>query len=179
MEPVSDWTCRLTAEGLPLRGKTEPSARISSSVGVWLASPVRRKCSIPSANLRYSCSLIGKYTLIGSICDTVVMIVVGEIRSPIWDWVMPATPSIGEVILVHSRFSFAAATAAWAASTAAWLARTSWTVLSYSRWLTAPTLTRGRYLASFSWLRRRFALAWARSPRALSRSAWYWRGSSW
>src|SRR5262249_8419931 len=119
-----------------------------------------------------SCSLSGKYTLIGSICDTVVMIVVGEIRSPIWAWVMPATPSIGEVIFVHSRFNLAA-------STAAWLARTSWTVLSYSRWLTAPTLTRGRYLASFSWLRRRFAFAWARSPSALSRSAWYWRGSSW
>ena len=68
---------------------------------------------------RYSRSLIGKYALIGSTCDTVVSSVVGPTRSPIWALAMAAMPSISEVIRVKRRFSSALSTAASAEACAA------------------------------------------------------------
>ena len=55
----------------------EPAARLPQ-----LARPMRASLTWP-AMPRYSCSLSGKYALIGSSCDTVVSSVVGPTRSPI------------------------------------------------------------------------------------------------
>ena len=53
---------------------------------------------------KYSCSLIGKYTFIGSTFDTVVRIVVGETRLPTCVCAIPAMPSISDLTCVKPRF---------------------------------------------------------------------------
>src|SRR6266481_1545770 len=68
----------------------------------------------------YACSLIGKYALMGSTCETEVKTELGPTRLPIWTCAIPAIPSNSEVTFVHPRLGSDCSTAALFDSTDAW-----------------------------------------------------------
>ena len=105
--------------------------RAPASAGCRLPTALSRcRLLMRLATCRYSCSLKGKYALIGSICDTVVSSVEGPTRSPICAVAMAATPSMSEVTFVKPTLSCAVSTAAVADWTAACAARLACTSLS-------------------------------------------------
>ena len=75
-------------------------------------------------------SLIEKYALMGSSCETEVRTDCGPTRLPTCVVACPATPEISERTSVNPRFSLAVATLACAAAIAAWA---GWPA---RRWLT-------------------------------------------